>query len=501
MKKHIKFILFFSILNVVMLAFDLFKYRDVLESHKNYFLIMVISQVAVELFLIAIYMKAKKKNMSIEKLFLLLFLPLGILHIIFTPLNFAPDEYSHIFRAYEISKGVTTPKYNNEGDAVSDFPSEGITALYLWQNDHSQFSRAASQINEPGSGETEEWKYTSAVSYPPISYLPQMIGLWVGRLLNMPIVAQLYLGRFCMLIVSAFFLYFAVKLMPKYKEFLVLIILLPRTIQSGVIFSGDGMLNATALLFIAYVLKLALDEDVKKVSIKQIVGLTVLVSVFSSIKQYAYFPICLLFFLIPNRKLGSKYKKPLFLIISLLATVVVGRIFAAGGPSVASSAGIMGLFNFNKIGLLLLSFGTFFGVDSVYLLEYFTGSILGMGGVKTATQFYSVFFIALVVVLLLRNVEKIKIKKSQRLLLWAVPIIMTMIFYYVAMTQWHTYQDKYRALEGVTGRYFIPLTLLIPFMIQPKKAYVKEKLNVDYIFLFSIFFNMAIVFAKIVYHL
>jgi hypothetical protein len=69
------------------------------------------------------------------------------------------------------------------------------------------------------------------------------------------------------------------------------------------------------------------------------------------------------------------------------------------------------------------------------------------------------------------------------------------------MTQWHTYQDKYRALEGVTGRYFIPLTLFIPFMIQPKEAYVKEKLNVDYIFLFSIFFNMAIVFAKIVYHL
>ena len=505
-KKRYKFITFLALLNTALLVFDFKYYRVVSSDHQSLLIPLIIGQFIVEAILVLVYAFMKRKECKPELIFIALFIPLGLFQIFVTPLNQAPDERGHLFRAYDLSKGIRTPKRNAEGQAVSDFPIEGVEALYLWQDDHHQYDRTFGQMLKSESGATEEWDYSNTTGYSPFSYIPHILGFWIGRFLNLPFVLQIYLGRIFALLASAILLFFAIKFMPRYKEFFILIALLPRAIQSSMIYSSDGLLNATVLLFIALVFRLVFDGKIKQITAKQLLPIIITGVFFTILKHFAYFPIILLTLLIPTKKFSRRWYKYGVIVAIIILSYFGGKLFmpvsaASAGTAISSGGGIFGMFKFNLARLSVMSFGTFFGIDLINMIKHFLGNLLSFGGVDTATSFYTFAFIVLFVMLLVRNVEEFRLKKVDKMIIWATPILITCIFYYVAMVQWNDYIDHYRGIGGVGGRYFIPLVPLIPFMIHPKKPYTKEKLSIDYVFLFSIFFEACIICAKIVYNI
>ena len=75
-------------------------------------------QLAVELGLAVAYYLVKKKKMPVEKVFLLLVIPFGLLFIALLPCGQTPDEAAHYMRTYGITKGeliVPQTETNNGG--------------------------------------------------------------------------------------------------------------------------------------------------------------------------------------------------------------------------------------------------------------------------------------------------------------------------------------------------------------------------------------------------
>ena len=500
-KKRYKFILLFLCLNLALLTYNFIFERLDGSNKSNAFIFIVLSQLAVEFILIFLYAFLKKRGVKLEKIFLALIVPLGLLHIFITPLNFVPDEEGHIIRAYEISKGNVTPKTQDFLGAVGDLPIEVWQSFYYWQDDDAQYDRTFGDILKPESGETEHRQYGNTAGYSPIAYAPQILGLIVGRFLHLPIVLQFYLARIFALLTFAIICYFALKIMPKYKEFLLFIMLLPMSIQQAASFSVDSLLNASIFIFIALTMR-EIYGKTDKLTRKRLIPIIIFGALAAFIKKFAYLPLTLLFLLIPTEKFKNKKVKILSFFALLLAAYIGNKLFLPVASSTiasitsATSAGN----NFNLYNFIVISLGTLLGIDPNYLVENAAGLKIGYGYVSTPTQIYIYLTIIFAIVLLIKNVEKYELKKYHRLVFWAIPLIIGALFYYTAFTQWKNFLDENRVVEGVTGRYFIGLLPLLPFMIEPKKPYLKEKLSSDYVFLFAIFINAVVLTSKLLFN-
>ena len=95
----------------------------------------------------------------------------------------------------------------------------------------------------------------------PISYLPQSLGMRLGKALDLGPLTLLYLGRGANLIASLLVILLAIRAAPVFKWVFVLIALMPMAVFEMASVSADAFTNAIALLFTAMILRLALTES------------------------------------------------------------------------------------------------------------------------------------------------------------------------------------------------------------------------------------------------
>ena len=103
-----------------------------------------------------------------------------------------------------------------------------------------------------------------AGAYHSINYIPNAIGLYIARLLNMTVKQAYYSAKISALIINASIISFSFFLLRKYRsKFLVLIVALyPQILISLSSISADGIINATSLLFGTIILKSLLDKKI-----------------------------------------------------------------------------------------------------------------------------------------------------------------------------------------------------------------------------------------------
>lgn len=483
-KKHWKIILGLLALNIGLFAYNFLYERVDGNSRVKYFPWLLASQIIAEIILALFIGFVSKRKWKIEKIFLALFIPLGILHAVITPLNQVCDEDAHMLRAYEISKGKISPKSEKGIGVTGDFPVEVWNAMYFWEDDDKQYNRLLENVTLEESGVVENRQYSNAAGYLPISYIPQILGLLTGRVLHLPIVMQFYLARIFSVLFFAIVVYFAIKIVPKYKEFFVFVSLLPMVLTQAASFSADAVLIASSFLFLATVLHEIYRGD-EKLSKKNLVIMVISGALMSVIKQGAYLPLALLVLLIPTKKfdirqLCKKYKKPL--IFALIAVPIIALCCL-------------------PLKFLNMSFGTIFGTDPFDNLDTIFGSRLVYGHVDAPIKIYPILALVFAVILLVKNVEVLEVKIIEKLIFALAPIIITLAIYYIAYSSWGTFKDDGRVIESVHGRYFLPFLPLIPFIVQPKKPYTSEKVSTETVMLFGVFANFAVLGSKLLFNL
>ena len=140
---HYKYLLLFlglSLFNIFFLCWS-FSSRSLPFNHL--FIFIVIASIIVEILSGIIIYKAKQKQWSIEKIFLILGLIIGTIYVFVLPIGRAPDEESHFFRAYELSMGHFVSDVTPEG-SIGSIESSDIEIIRKFKEDNVTYSELLS---------------------------------------------------------------------------------------------------------------------------------------------------------------------------------------------------------------------------------------------------------------------------------------------------------------------------------------------------------------------
>ena len=286
------------------------------------------------------------ENLPLELVFLAIALTWGVLQVFIVPPFQVPDEGDHWFRAWALTDGqltadkqgmVTLPaSFTRPADLYTRLVAAGVLPVSLV----GQAGFAGYEDLFNGTGPSGTVKVPSRVaSYGPLGYLPQALGVALGRLLGAPPLTCFYLARLGNLLAAVALLFLAIRIAPFGKPLFLLLALLPMTMFELASVSCDALTIAGAMLFTALALRASARPTLRRTDIALLVSVA---AVLLNIKP-GYWALVLLVLLIRPAQLGGRLRFVLFvagsiLVVALIFLFVVlltstdARIQGGGGP-------------------------------------------------------------------------------------------------------------------------------------------------------------------------
>lgn len=406
----------------------------------------------------------KNKNITETKVFLYTIPILYIAVCLVLPMSRAHDELYHWFRSYDIVQGNLLTEVNENNNAEGTFP---INVRFLFKDQKSwekiKYNDVIDSLSIDLDNDKAKIDLSTVAVYSPTQYIPQVIGIYVGKVFsNIPMIMA-YIGRFFNMAFSIVMLYLALKFTPVGKKIFLSISYFPILMEGMTSFSPDAMTISVAFLFIAYVLKVAFSEN--KVKIRDLVILAIL-GVILSLCKIVYLPMILLIFIIPKEKFNSKKAKWISLICIFILCVVVNLVWL----NIASKY----LFTYKdgetreQVKYVLTEpiqyIKTLVYTSSENFGDYLTSMV---GSSMTWGEAVSISSITIYVLLssfIFASVfeKKISLSKFQVFIIASVIVATILLIFTSLYVQWTPYKSP--IIKGVQGRYFIPIVPLIGMM-------------------------------------
>lgn len=445
-------------------------YVNLLE--RNTLIILVLLILFIN-FIMIIYLN-KKEVLKKEKIFLIFSLIYGIPMLFLFPPFQIPDENVHFYRAYAIAEGKVIP------DRIGNYNGNPIPSSISKLMEVTKFSGIVRNPNgklkisdlqsasfiQTNRNELSNFNQVGAAIYNPLSYIPQIIGIKLGEVLNLPILFIFYLARIFNFSIWVLVIYLAIKKVPKLKNIFLLLTLNPIGLQQGISLSPDAMLNAFSLLFFSYLFYLyLLDKEVINWKYTMIFFLGIFIP--STIK-IVYFLLIILLIGLPLKK----YKKISNFIIIILGisiiTLVINLIWGVFAPENP----------INTVGQInVLKHNIFDYIEILYLttremMQFYIESSVGiLGWLDTKLPFwliYSYILILLIHTFSNKILEKRDFKFLISMLLYVIGIYLGVLTgLYIIFNS-----PNVPYITGVQGRYFLPLIPIMIVLLSSKKISV-----------------------------
>lgn len=410
-------------------------------------------------------------KLPIEKAFIIIWIVFGVQYLFSGTLFRAPDEEHHFFRAYEVS-------YCHAVSDVDELTGAGGRALPLdvditlleksWQS--------FSDHNDMESSDTYVFKKFSNTSlYSPISYLPQATGIFIARHITNNVAVIAYAGRIANWICITVLLYISMLVIPAGKEIIALVALMPMNLFESTSLAPDGMAVAVSILMVSYVLNLRYSQKTE-LKFYQIGALYILAWAISLLK-IVYLPLCLLYFLIPSERFGKPRNKFIHLLImAILAAgsnlwwLLISKKFLVTGNT--NAAAQLEFILHNPLSYIMVLFRTvFFG--GAGWVNAMIGSSLAELNVGTVGFFVSLYICA-IAIKYARHGETIQKKHLPESGLFAFVIFSIVILTFTSLyLQWTPPYNS--VVNGVQGRYFIPLMLPLYFVFHNTSSLISSQ--------------------------
>ena len=408
----------------------------------------------------------KSKNLTHERLFLYVVPAMFALFLICTPTLKNHDEPFHWYRIYDIAQGNLFTKMIN-GEPKADAPRE-IYDMELYDNTKDLvysdlIKQYAYQITE-NSNHVYITLSTTAI-YNPIQYLPQVIGTFISsKLTDRPIIMA-YCARITNMIITACILYLSIIIIPYGKKILLLLMCIPISVEGFTSMSPDALTISIAFLFVAYVLKLFNEKEIK-ITLKDKIVLLCMAIVLSLCK-IVYLPIVGLLLILPKDKFKTRKEQ----------MITIG--------------GIIGIATLINISWLIVSASylvTFRDGDSkiqlAYILQHpikYIEMLLYTLNIETGKYFYSMFggelgwdeymqtyscvpaILGVLYVFFASTEKDIKdiFNLYQKVIIWLIILAIVFLIFTSLYIQWSPVENT--VITGVQGRYFIPILPLVAF--------------------------------------
>ena len=340
---------------------------------------------------------------------------------------------------------------------------------------------------------------TTAI-YLGTSYLPQVIGISIFKIFTKNVMLLIASGRIFSLITYSLLMYFSIKIIPTKKIYLFFIGLLPIAIQEACSYAVDGYIFAICTLFISYVLYLRSKSNEYLLTKKDKIILFILSAVISSTK-FVYMIVVFSVLLLNKNNFKNKKSRLLFLISLILVSVCLNILsFVYAGvyktelrPIVNTSEQTKYILE-NPFRYLFICFRS-----TNYWIEAIVGNIFGTSlgllnvSVGSLYKFLSIVLFAIILVLDKDKVEykEVKINNYVKIVFSIISIVVIGLVYTSEYVKWTGVRSN--VIEGIQGRYFLPIFALIPFIFDSEKIKIKNGLDWKYIYLFMAFLNIQVI--------
>ena len=438
----------------------------------------------------------KDKKHGIQYIYLAFSVVFGIIYLFAFPISQIPDEKSDYARTLEITEGhLISEKIKT---SVGRKLSTNIKKVYSLDGVKNKYTTIKKIKNIKLNNNKVFIDFANKSLYAFVCYIPQVIGVGIGKILNLSIYYQILLGKICNYILFVTLMFLALKIIPVKKELVFLIAMLPICMQEAMSLSPDAMIIAVSVLFVSYILYLRINKK-ENINKKDLFYLSIL-AITLSLCKIVYLPLCLLLFLIPNERFVSKKSKYIF--IGILAIICAGINLLWLSISSKYLVAFIGISNSSLqlkyvLNNLLKYIVIIFSTLDVFLFDYFismVGGSLGLLNIKTSS--IMTFCTILILVYLIGIPKKGKRKFNNKELALIIFIIFsTILLIFTSLyLQWTSVgNDK---INGVQGRYFIPLILCIASL------FIKDdKLSINinkYFMMFTYFLNIMAITAVII---
>ncbi len=246
----------------------------------------------------------KKKQVKPERLFLLCVLVAGISWMCVLPPLTAPDEVVHYSTAYSWSNRMLLEEAVDENGLVR-MRAEDARAPIGELNSHakSTYRLFYDMLLKP----CEDSEMVSFGYEPervgPVPYLPQAMGITLGRLCHLGWAGTMLLGRMGNFLFFVVCVYQAIKRLPFGKMIFFTVAMLPMTLELASSMSYDVVPLSLSLLFTAICFQDAFERE--RVGKREVAVLAVLLMLLVPCK-IVYFLLTGLCLLIPREKFGSR---------------------------------------------------------------------------------------------------------------------------------------------------------------------------------------------------
>lgn len=268
-----------------------------------------------------------------EDVFALCSLVLGAVLIYAAGLNqIGYDEHIHMKSAYNRSFGTTvlTTESAMQMEAstmpsASNLEERRLVEAYAELNNDFSWANITHQSRFP--------------NYDVRSYLQISVFMWLGRVLKLPFVWCMMLGKFGNLLLYTMVCYFAVKCAKQGKILVAAIALIPNCIFAAASFSYDAVVNSFLLL--AMVLTLNQMNDKRRIDwLQTLVLLGAFVA--GSTAKAIYIFMAFLLLLFPKEKFGSRWRALTYKLCVTALMVLLIYTFFFPPVSASSNFEVMG---------------------------------------------------------------------------------------------------------------------------------------------------------------
>ncbi len=455
-------------------------------------------------------------NIKLEKIFLIISLIVGSILLMIVPAFNSPDEASHFFKAYQLSKGDIIP-HNENGivgyrlpDTILKLDEDSINYNSNRETKYTYTSMYYDQLL-PYSYDKETFVNVVTAEVPAIAYIAPAIGIqltdnltsYADNTAHVSPVVILQFARFLSLIIYSVMCYFAIKITPKFKKSFFAILLIPTAMFLRSMVTYDSFAMAMTALSLANILRLIYDKDAK---FRKRDFVFFIIAGFSLLNVKMVYSIVFLGMLaVPDRVFGGrkqKWKDYVIMIGIVLALSILRKIPYMGLPIDENQyVGIQKAFIFSHpiyyIKVLYMNITNQFQNQMYWMIGT-------LGYLDTYIPKVYEFFIGvyLVIVFLIDAfTEKIKLPLWLKIGYALCVIFVVCGMYTIMYMSWTpaiTGVTGGDSITGIQGRYYLPLLFLIPVIFNnpllDNKIFKKYKNIIEK---FTLWFNNNFFYGSI----
>lgn len=458
----------------------------------------------------------KKYKDSLEKLFLPMIVVLGFLYLLIIPIMVVPDEYVHIYTAYDMSD-VMMGTHDAETVIMRQVDEEHIyNPIKITKEDYN--SQYEGVFQRPENTNLIKTAHISEQT-PRYLYILSGMGITIGRLLGTSTTMLYLLGRLMNFLAFIAATYYAIKRIPFGKGIVMVWALLPITLQQACSISYDSPVFALSILVTATTMSAAYGEETnRKARLVNNIVMILSCLLLLPCKGFSLLPLVVLpLMLIPG--VLQQHKDKVDAIKQKMKPWMKVLIFAVAGIAVFACAAVLvlvvrrwlqpeninntyiawsdspgytiGHFLKNPIRLLEIMINTLWYESGSYI-QQMLGSYLGWLEIQVPLVFVMGFFLLFFYVSMRKENERQLIKTGDRI--WMILVFVGVSSLAVAAMLLYWTPNALVMVAGLQGRYFLPVLVVGFLAVRTKRTCVSENAD-QYAAMWTVFLQMHAITA------